>query len=178
MSYSMPVQKAAPVTWVLVADGKRAHVYRLGHARRRLPLFGNRRFVNTDTACARLFAVPGGHWKAESPHIYEIGKHRMGAMFGGGGMRQTAQPHANAFDEVKQHFVKKIATNLELAWREKGFDRLVLVAPAKMIGALKEELKGETAARVTAVLSKDLTHYGEGQILKYLEDVLPEASPQ
>ena len=176
MSQDISIQKL-PVTWVVVADGKQAQVYQLGTKTRRIPLFGNKRLYNVQTTAANLVPVAGTNWKAASPHIYEFKKRTMGSMFKGSGpAHQMYSPNMDIHDEVKQHFMKKIALDLELASTKKAFDRLVLVAPPKMLGLLKEALRGDVAHKVVGVLSKDLTHYKGGNLLKHLEGVLPHVA--
>jgi len=76
----------------------------------------------------------------------------------------------DAREEIKQHFIKMIAARLNEALSQKSFDKLVLVAPPKMLGELREFLAPAVKKRVAAEMPKDLTHYEGEELLQHLKD--------
>ena len=83
--------------------------------------------------------------------------------------------HAHVDDEARHDFTREIATTLNNACTVKKFDRLVLAAPAKMIGELRTLLTPDAQRHIAGVLPKDLTHYHGRQLLDHLQDTLGEA---
>ncbi len=53
------------------------------------------------------------------------------------------------------------------------FDRIVLVAPPKTLGALRATLKPRTRKMVIAAVGKDLTHVPVQGLTEHLRDVVP-----
>ncbi|MDR3448948.1 MAG: host attachment protein [Alphaproteobacteria bacterium] len=163
-----------PVTiWVVVADGKQAQVYECRKAAKIVPL-GNatRQGLYDEKWAYELAPVPNGALRAESINDHQLGHTSANA---NSPAHQGYEPHGDIREELKRHFTKAIAVKLARAREEKLFDRLVLVAPAKMIGELREQLPAAVQHCVTAVLPKDLTHYSGHDLLPHLYDTLNEA---
>jgi NhaA family Na+:H+ antiporter len=66
-----------------------------------------------------------------------------------------------------------IADELSRAWANKSFDKLVLIAPPKMLGDLRAQLDKSVLPHIIGSLSKDLTHLSAGEIMIHLN-----ASPE
>jgi len=141
-----------PVTWILVADGSGAHIYTRANVEKGSQMDENARRRHPDEAFIReLVLVPGMELKTESAH------HMSGLQ-------------GDAREEIKQHFIKMIAARLNEALSQKSFDKLVLVAPPKMLGELREFLAPAVKKRVAAEMPKDLTHYEGEELLQHLKD--------
>lgn len=80
----------------------------------------------------------------------------------------------SAFEEVDWHqlgedrFAAEIGGVLNRLARENRFRHLILVAPPKVLGAVRTELNKETSARVVAEVPKDLTSQPVPEIARTL----------
>jgi len=161
-----------PVIWILVADSKQAQIYVRQQVEKRVPVNGNalRDPFSDITACEPV-PVEGMRWTAESADQYEAGRNSVGMVFesAAGAGRHMNEPHIDIKDEVRNHFARSIAGHLERAREAKAFDRLVLIAPAKMLGEIKKQLNKNVLKMVVAEMPKDLTHYDGNSLTGYLE---------
>jgi len=166
-----------PVTWIIVADGKEAHFYDYRKVERDVPLGGTTKFHYTQKKSTHaLVPIPSGNMEAETINDYQIGHQRRGMSGTSFASQQnTYEPTGNTKEELKRRFVRTIAAKLDRLCYDKAFDRLIIAAPAKIIGELREQLPEAVQKCIVAVLPKELTAY-EGQILlSHLEDTLEEA---
>jgi protein required for attachment to host cells len=83
-------------------------------------------------------------------------------------MDHASDPHR----EQKRVFAKDIADFLKAQEREKAFDELVIVAPAKTLGDLREVLDKSVASHVRIEVAKDLTQFSVQDLPKHLSDVV------
>ena len=82
--------------------------------------------------------------------------------------RHAIEPRRDLHTAAKEDFVKLVAEELE-AGRERGeFDRLVLVAPARVLSQLKAELGKPVAEVVASELQKDLTKVPDHDLTEHL----------
>jgi protein required for attachment to host cells len=146
MSQHATQVQRTPILWVLVADSKQAHVYKYHKTSRLAPLGGGNKHHYYDEKTGHELALIDGDSTA-------------GASF-----------------NPKLHDVKNLAAQLGQAHTHKAYDRLVLVAPAKMIGELREHVTAEVHATIAAELHKDLTHYHGQELLAHLQETLNQAS--
>mgnify|MGYP003705265367 FL=1 len=104
------------VTWVVVADGARAHIARQPSTGQPLESVAGEDFVNPSHGRTR-----------------DIGTDKPGRV-----MDSTHGGHRHAVEQIDWHrfekkkFAKSIAEHLEQAAEAKAFDRLVLVAPTAL----------------------------------------------
>ena len=161
-----------PVTWILVADGQHARVYtRSSGEQKALPTEKAIHPHFTESSQA-LTLVPGMEWKAKSSAIHDAGSKNPAKVHESMGMvRHGTEPHLTIGDEIKQLFTTRVAHELSRAWASKLFDKLVLVAPAKMLGDLRDQLDKSLCPHVVASLSKDLTHLAPRELMSHLKDI-------
>jgi protein required for attachment to host cells len=106
----------------------------------------------------------------------ELETDRAGRRFGGTsgprhGVGVQAGHHHGVDGErsTKQHeltlFAKEVAQRIDSDRMSHAFDKLVLVAPPKMLGLLRQSLTKQTQAMLAAEISKDLLHLGPDAIL-------------
>lgn len=162
----------APVTWILVADGRQAQVYTRKTVERHIPLAGNGKRHHTqdiyEPALEPVLAMP---FMAESAKIYQMGLNATGMVFESAGMaRHMGEPHIDARKEVKQHFAERIAHFLNSAKMGRAFKYLVLVAPPEMLGEIEAQLNPAIRRKVKAKLPKEFTHLGARDLVKHLRD--------
>jgi len=87
---------------------------------------------------------------------------------GGGRVEPTVDHH----EFEKERFSNQVARVLNKARAENRFDRLVLVAPPKALGYLREELDKHTHAYVYGELHKDLTNARTDELAPHLGEVM------
>lgn len=138
----MTRRKAVPivspvVTWILVADGKQAHVYVRTPIERHLPHHDS--FANYPVPLKDMALANQG-----DTHKQDV---RM---------------------ESELRFAALIAQRLNLARRQKLFDRIVIVAPDKMLGEIRKHLNTNVRLRVVAELAKELTHCDGRELSQHL----------
>ena len=70
-------------------------------------------------------------------------------------------------------FAGTVAGRLDRAAEDHLFEHLVLVAPSKMLGALKGRMKPTTRALVTGEIDRELTHATPREVETHIRDSLP-----
>jgi protein required for attachment to host cells len=141
-------------TWIVVADGARARFLLhkgIGKGLARAmdhdmanELLPNREIVSDD---AGRYADPGG------------GSSRV-------------EPTVDYHEFEKERFSNQVARVVNKARAQKQFDRLVLVAPPKTLGYLREELDKHTRELVYGELHKDLTNIRTDDLQRHLGEVM------
>ncbi|MCC7016733.1 MAG: host attachment protein [Rhodospirillales bacterium] len=130
-----------PRTWILVADGARAHV------------------VLSAGPGAGLKAVPGSDIRQEHLPTRDLGTDRPGrAQESVGGARHALVPRVDWHQQQKEQFARAIARKLDAEAAGGSFERLILVAPPQTLGEIRAALKPATMKLVAAEINKDLTH--------------------
>lgn len=134
------------VTWVALADGAKALI-----------------LVNEGTDAEPLLKVLA---KSElvNPPTREHGTDKPGRMPDTGPAQRSALADTDwhAFEEAR--FVREFAGRLNRAAGAGRFDRLVLVAPPKVIGELRAALAPAAADRLVGEVPKDLTAHPVSEI--------------
>lgn len=87
-----------------------------------------------------------------------------------GGGRHAMSPEESAYDRIAHRFVLELADELEQGRARNAFDRLALIAPAKLLGALRDALPKPLQAMVVATLAKDLAHTNGDEVRSALSD--------
>ena len=144
------------VTWILIADAARARV--MAH---RGPGKG-------------LKPVPKRAFEHELRDNQSIMADREGRSFApnGGGRRSAMARPADPARLAKQAFATTLAAMLEKDHRTGAFDRLIIVAPPRMLGDLRAALNADVSGVVYGENDKDLTHVAERDLGRHLEGVL------
>ncbi len=122
-----------PRIWFLVADREKAHVYR------KAP-HGLELIADLKAAAGATHNVDG---HAVSIH--------------GGAQHGMHDPHGEKVHHGDMAFVRTMVDWLEVAERERVYDRLVLVAAPHTLGEIRAALPRAVHDRVTAELPKQLT---------------------
>lgn len=82
----------------------------------------------------------------------------------GGTIHHSLERRATQHDEVAKKFAKKIAANLETAYREKRFKDLVLVAEPHFLGLLREALNTPVLEAITHEIPKEYARGSDHQL--------------
>ncbi|MCY1125793.1 host attachment protein [Frigidibacter sp. RF13] len=89
-----------------------------------------------------------------------------------GQVRHGVEPRRSIEEQDRQAFVSHVIEALDRQWQDLLPERLVLVAPAKVLGLLRRKLSGPQSRSVHAELSKDLTGLPLRDLAAHFEDVL------
>lgn len=137
-------------TWILVADGARARLFRV--ERPRGPLIEEADFVHPEERLPER----------------ELGSDDPGRAAGPGGRRQALGPDEGRRQHEAQRFAAELAHHLR-AGREQGrFRRLYLAAAPHFLGALRRALDEHTAALIVESYDKDLVRHDATDIREHL----------
>jgi len=142
-------------TWILIADGARARIF-ANH--------GPGKGVTT---------VEGAEFSADHRPDREIMSDKPGRSFESvGTTRHAIEPHHDPHRELKRSFSERLAAMLDEQLAAKAYDRVILVAPPKMLGDLRAALSAHVQAAVYAELDKDLTKTPVQELPGHLAAVL------
>lgn len=124
--------------WMLVADGRRARV-----------LVEQRRGANLDEP---------SEWAMEigEDELYDI-QDRPPRSFDRVGAGRHAMDGGRSLHEMEEEkFLKRVAERLGDAEKQKQFDHLIIAAPPRALGLLRDMLPSGAKSRIRADVSKDL----------------------
>ena len=148
-------------TWVLAADAHQGRIFSVEDAG--LP------------AALRhtIRSRPDGTAHDESGDLPEVADRPKHASVHQGALKQSTDPS----DEAQHRFAKELVRMLERGLAEGAFHHLVLAAPPKLLGILRENLTRGLAARLRASEAKDYTKLPEKELeerLRQLVHIWPE----
>ena len=99
---------------------------------------------------------------------------RAGRRHNGAGISRGHSHGVDGERSTEQHdielFAKAVAQRIDADRMKNSFDKLLLIAPPKMLGLLRQSLSAQTRALVAGEVSKDLKRHGEGAILKEIPE--------
>lgn len=142
-------------TWILLADGAQARfLENLGPGKGLQELSPNR---------------------VEYPHPpnREIDSDRPGRVQDRAGPgRHAMEPHTEPHDKMKLDFAKSLADGVNAAEQDGQFDRLIVAAPAKVLGELRHKLSKTVQGKLLREVDKDLIGADDKQLAKQFADDL------
>lgn len=141
-------------TWVLIADGEKAV------------------FLENLTDGQDPYLKVIRLEERENPRHGEQVSDRAGRMPDVGAGQRSALQEADWHVLAKTRFAEDLAATLYRLAHRGAFERIVLVAPPKTLGALRGHLHKEVAARVVAELAKDMTNHTVPEIERLLKSAL------
>ena len=132
---------ADKITWVVVADGKKALYFR-----------------NEDTDIHPQLRTLSAAY-IDNPPTREQGSERPGRMNDGsaGGARKSSFESADWHQIGEDRFAKAITENLNKAAFADAFDHVVIFAPPKALGEMRTHYHDELRKRIIAEVDRDLT---------------------
>jgi protein required for attachment to host cells/ribosome-associated translation inhibitor RaiA len=86
----------------------------------------------------------------------------------GGGLRHAMEPRSNYLKLEKHNFAREVAAALDTACAKGRYGPLVLVAPPRSLGELRELLSERVLSSVTLEVPKDLTQLTPNALWKQL----------
>ena len=143
-------------TWVLVADGEKAM------------------FLENVTDGEDPFLKVRRLESQDNPRDGEQTSDRAGRRGDGGAGQRSAMEETDWHVLAKARFAHDLADILYKQAHRGAFDRIVLVAPPRTLGALRKELHKEVAERVAAELPKDVTNHPIPEIEKLVKAALAD----
>ncbi len=137
--------------------------------------------VVADQSQARFLSMTGMRGKPEEldtleapsgrQHDREMNADRPGRSFDSHGEGRHAMGKRNSpSEQAAIRFAEDIAELLTARHNEKAFQRLVLCAPPRFLGLLREALPRSVTRDVALTLNKDLTAVKAGEIREYLPE--------
>ena len=141
-------------TWILVADGSQARIAsHMGPGKGLEPVLENQLHGRN---------LPGREIMADRP----------GRAFDSAGQgRHAMEPVTDPREHEKQVFIRELAALLDKESKQGRYDRLVIVAPPKALGYLRQELSDNVRSKITGEIDKDLVHVALRDLADHLGDV-------
>ena len=138
-------------TWIVVTDSEKALFMR------NLTDLQDPNFEVTDTE------------QQDNPSDREQSANRPGRMQDGGVNQRSALDDTDWHELAKERFADELA-DLLYGYSHKGaFDHLVIVAPPRTLGELRDKLHQEVAAKVVGEIDKTLTNHPMPEIEKIVK---------
>ena len=144
-------------TWVLVADGEKA-------------LF----LENVTDGQDPYLKVVRLEEQENPPHGEQVSD-KAGRMQDGGAQQRSSMQEADWHMLAKDRFAGEMSDILYKLAHRNAFDKIVLVAPPRTLGTLRDTLHKEVTARVVGEVAKDMTNHPIDKIESLLKAELAEA---
>ena len=143
------------VTWILLADGAQAKV-----------------FKHTGPGSG-LTAVTDLMFEEEPKKAREIMADKPGRSFSSSSDGRSAMEYSSDPVQVREaRFVKSVAEALERKLQESAFSRLIVCAAPTALGDLRGAMSDRLKQAIVAEKDKDLTNLPTSQLEKHFDDVL------
>jgi len=91
-----------------------------------------------------------------APTAYADGPGR--AKSGSGAAHHGVEPSSSEGRQNRERFAADLVGVLQKTWDDGGYDRLLIAAAPKMLGALRDQIPDGLAAKLVGELDKDLLH--------------------
>lgn len=142
-------------TWVVVADGAHARI-----------------FLNEGPGTGLVPALDH-NLVGNRLQSHEMGSDRPGVSFSSAGPgRRAMSPPTDPHEHAEHTFIKRVAKAIKEGLDAHAFEQLVLVAPPKALGDLRDSIDPQAAKLIKADLNKDLTHLTPHQLGEHLHDLI------
>ena len=142
-------------TWVLIADGARAHILENSGAEHALALVDGMSFTSDHSATHELVDDALGRSGSAQGNVRSAGESR-------------SDPHRN----LKAKFAKQLSDVLALELSRGSFHRLIVVAPPATLGDLRSDMADAVKAVTAGELHLDLTKTPVHEVASHLGNLL------
>lgn len=146
-----------PLTWILAMDGRHAKVWECRD------LSGS------------LRVVPDYSFDAEDQTSFSraLKSDRPGRSFASSGARRSAiQPKSDPHDLEKARFAAQVSERLTQAAEERQFEQLVVIAPPKLLGEIRNTYSRSLQAALIGEVAKELAYQNADDIWRHARTVL------
>jgi protein required for attachment to host cells len=147
---TMSAVKVAQGEWVVVCDGAKALV---------LENVGDPQFLNLKTL--EVF-------EQEDPKTHEQGTDAPGRSINSVDSRRSAMEQTDWHDQAEHRFLKSLAQHLDTAVNAGKAKSLIIVAPPRALGVLRQAYSHNLRGALRAEIDKDLVKLPVHQIEKHL----------
>ena len=137
-------------TLVLVGDGRRAL------------------FLRNKAGAGHPELVADRVMEHENPPNREQGTDRPGRFSGPDGASRSATEETNWHQQAEDRFALEVAEVLYKKAHDHDFERLIVVAPPRTLGTMRQAFRKEVAAKITAEIAKDLTAHALPEIARLI----------
>ena len=137
-------------TWILVADGERARLFRNESPQVTLKPAFDHEFIGDQREARDIASDEKGRQRSGTGP-------EAGPPAGGPFRRQTYDQQTDPKDHEKHRFLKRTAEVLEDGLERNAYHSLVLVAPPQALGELRDNLSKKVADSIVYEYNKDLT---------------------
>lgn len=127
-------------TWVLVADSSRARLFEVASSDKSL----------SEVAC---YTNPDGRAPGRNATTDRLPRVNESV----GGVRHAIEPHTSLREKSTDNFARSLCEALERGRQDHSYDRLVLVAPDRFLGALRGNFSKELSECVAGEIRHNLT---------------------
>ena len=141
-------------TWIIVADGTRA------------------RILANDGPGSGLHDALNADFVSDNRKSRDIVSDRPGRSKGGAGGRHAMEPKVDSHQYEKQQFAKEVANHINDACQRSEFASLILVAPPKTLGELRNALDKSALSKISAELDKDLTKVAIHELPRHINNII------
>jgi protein required for attachment to host cells len=141
-------------SWIVIADGAQA------------------RILENHGPGKGLLPLPAEAMRKTLRPSREINTDRPGRGHDRIGRRHAMDAPSDPHREEKRRFADLLAEHINEAALNHSYDRLILVAPAKTLGDLRQALSKEAAAKIDGELAKDLTKVSDNDLPRHLGEVI------
>ena len=90
---------------------------------------------------------------------------------GPGGAQHGMEPPSSEIRQNRDRFAADLMTALDKTWAAGAYDRLLIAAPPKMLGALRERLPKPMADCLSGDVPKDLLRIPQADLPKHFKDL-------
>jgi len=146
----MPRVKIEQGEWVVVCDGAKALV---------LENVGDQKFLNLKTREV---------YEQEDPKTSEQGTDAPGRAINSVDARRSAMEQTDWHDQAEHRFLQRLAAHLDVAVGAGKAKSLVVVAPPRALGVLRQAYSHNLRAALRAEIDKDLVKLPVHEIEKHL----------
>ena len=136
--------------WILVCDGKKAVI---------LENAGDRKFPNLRVKAVR---------EHEDPPTRDLGTDAPARVFASVGSARSATETTDWHDQAERAFLREVVGELQSAAMQRKFEGLVVVAPPRALGVIREAYPPGLRAFVRAEVGHDYTHLPVDEIERRL----------
>jgi protein required for attachment to host cells len=146
----MSAVKIHPGDWVVVCDGAKALV---------LENVGDNKFLNLKTREV---------YQQDDPKTHEQGTDAPGRSINSIDARRSSMEQTDWHDQAEQRFLQRLAGHLAAAVNAGQTKSLIVVAPPRALGVLRQAYSHNLRAALRAEIDKDLVKLPVYQIEKHL----------
>jgi protein required for attachment to host cells len=149
MSLKMRQTRIPWRTWVLACDGAKALIFQ-NEGDSEWP---NLKLIDTITQ--------------EQPPTHELGAERPGRVFQSHGAARSAVEQTDWHMQNEATFLARVAEKLDQAAQKHSFKHIVIAAPPRALGMLRQKITPKVRALVFAELAKDLAQMSTNEIERH-----------